>query len=360
MIRHVLHLVGSPTNDFYRALSELYARCCIDALGDPHRYAFTIVHVSPDGGWRFPVSLDQADMAAASPCSFADAVARIGAERIDVALPQLFCTRGMTDVRALLDLMAIPYLGNLPLQMGIAADKALTRAIVAAAGVAVPAARLLHRGDPHDAVSAAGLPAALFPVVVKPATADNSDGVALARDAADYAAAVDAAFGHADAVLVEAYVPLGREVRCGVVDRGGVLVCLPLEEYFVDEAIRPIRRSIDKLSGADATLSLAAKNGRESWIVATDDPVVPAVWAAAMRSYRALGCRQYGLFDFRIDPAGTPWFLEAGLYCSFAPHSVIVTMMAAAGTPLDTFFADAVAGLVATAPDITDRPPGVS
>jgi D-alanine-D-alanine ligase len=51
-----------------------------------------------------------------------------------------------------------------------------------------------------------------------------------------------------------------------------------------------------------------------------------------------LGCRDYSLFDFRIDPDGQPWFLEAGLYCSFAQKSVLSTMAKASGISLDTFF----------------------
>merc|ERR1712196_55082 len=45
-----------------------------------------------------------------------------------------------------------------------------------------------------------------------------------------------------------------------------------------------------------------------------------------VRSHKALGCRDYSLYDVRIDPAGNPFFLEACLYCSFAPKSVIVGM----------------------------------
>ena len=41
-----------------------------------------------------------------------------------------------------------------------------------------------------------------------------------------------------------------------------------------------------------------------------------------------------------IDPAGKPWFLEAGLYCSFAPTSVIAVMAAAAGMNVADLFAD--------------------
>jgi len=48
------------------------------------------------------------------------------------------------------------------------------------------------------------------------------------------------------------------------------------------------------------------------------------------------------LFDFRIDPGGQPWFLEAGLYCSFAQKSVISVMASAAGIPLRELFQTAI------------------
>lgn len=69
------------------------------------------------------------------------------------------------------------------------------------------------------------------------------------------------------------------------------------------------------------------------------------VWAAARLAYQALGCRHYGLFDFRIDPDGNPWFLEAGLYCSFAPGSVIAVMAAGTGVDVGELFAGALTEL---------------
>ena len=83
---------------------------------------------------------------------------------------------------------------------------------------------------------------------------------------------------------------------------------------------------------------MTAKGNAQSWIVDIDDPIVADVWEAAKQCHRALGCQQYSLFDFRIDPNNKPWFIEAGLYCSFSPKSVLVTMMEAAETPLVDFF----------------------
>ena len=142
---------------------------------------------------------------------------------------------------------------------------------------------------------------------------------------------------------------LGREVRCGIVERRTAqLVCLPLEEYAVDPERKPVRDAADKLGrGPGGELRLAAKDAAHAWMVDVDDPVTARVWAAARACHRALGCRHYGLFDFRVDPAGQPYFLEAGLYCSFARQSVIPMMAAAASITLPDLFATAVEGALA-------------
>jgi len=335
----ILQLVGSPTSDFFRELSLVYARGCVAALDDA-RYTFVFACVSPDGRWRFPQSLEGAAIDAAEPLDLAHALSTIAAARIDLALPQMFCHAGMTDYRALLELLKIPYLGNRPAAMALTADKAKTRAVVAAAGVPIPKGQLVRRGE---------TPTIVPPAVVKPSDADNSDGVTRVRSFEEYDAALESAFAHSSAVLVEEFIELGREVRCGIVERNGTLVCLPLEEYFVDAVARPIRTRADKLAGdSENGLSLVAKVSREAWIVALDDPIVERVWQVARRCHVALGARHYSLFDFRIDPSGQPWFLEAGLYCSYSPQSVLATMMAAAGEPIDQFFASSLAELFAT------------
>jgi D-alanine-D-alanine ligase len=151
---------------------------------------------------------------------------------------------------------------------------------------------------------------------------------------------------HGGAALVESYVELGREVRCGIIVRDGELICLPLEEYAVDSATKPIRGQDDKLGRADSgDLYLVAKDARHAWIVPEDDPITEAVWDAARRCHAALGCRHYSLFDFRIDPDGKPWFLEAGPYCSFAPTSVVAVMAAAIGMGVSELFATALGEL---------------
>ncbi len=327
----VLALVGSAVDDFHADLSRVYATGFVNALAERPKYELTIAFVTPDGRWRFPSGIDSDAIESVSPMSNAEAVARIAALDVDVMVPQMFCRPGMTTYRSLFDLLGVPYIGNTSEVMALTADKQTARAVVAAAGVAVPRGEVVRSAGADIGIE--------LPVVVKPVDSDNSMGVELVRERAQLTTAIDEALQYSGAALVESYIELGREVRCGIVVRDGELVCLPLEEYAVDEKSKPIRGRADKLDrNDDGELYLVAKDATRAWIVDTDDSVTDRVWDAARRCHLALGCRDYSLFDFRIDPDGRPWFLEAGLYCSYSPGSVVAVMAAAAGIELPELF----------------------
>ena len=337
--RHILQLVGSPTDDFHRELSEMYAVGCANAFFGQGLYRFSFAHISPDGAWCFPESLSLSDRRSAEKHATADALAIIASMDVDCGLPQLFCLRGMTECRAIFGILNIPFIGNNPLQMDLSANKALTRSIVSACGVNVPEAQVLTRSSSlSDSIAPLS-----YPVVVKPVGSDNSHGVSLVTDSAQLNNAVTNAQIYHDQVLIEEYIALGREVRCGIVQMKDELVCLPLEEYAVNTNDRPIRLPGDKLvRDNNAILELPRQALDLTWIVDQQDPATQVVQSAALQCYAALGCRHYGLFDFRVDPNGVPWFLEAGLYCSFSPRSVIVKMCEAHGISLENYFAQCV------------------
>jgi D-alanine-D-alanine ligase len=333
-VLNILHLVGSAHNDFYCDLSRLYAQECLAATADRSRYNFQIAYITPDRNWRFPHSLSPEDIALTKPIPLFDAIQFLTVQNIDIMLPQMFCIPGMTQYRALFDLLNIPYIGNTPDIMAITAHKARTKAIVEAAEVKVPRGELLRQGD---------VPTITPPAVIKPVSSDNSLGVTLVKEATDYDAALKKAFEYADEVIVEEFIELGREVRCGIIVKDGELIGLPLEEYLVDPHEKPIRNHADKLKQTDdGNLDYAAKDNIKAWIVDPNDPITQKVQQVAKKCHQALGCRHYSLFDFRIDPKGQPWFLEAGLYCSFSPKSVISSMAKAAGMPLNDLLITAI------------------
>ena len=320
----VLHLAGSAVSDFHADLSLTYARGCLAATAASHEAH--PAYVSPDGRWRFPPSFSAEAIGAAVAVDPAEALAHVGRLGLDAVLPQMFCLPGMTSYRALFDVLGVRVVGNPAEVMAIGARKAAAKAMVAAAGVDVPAGEVLGRGQ---------RPTVAPPAVVKPEDADNSQGVTLVRSVEEFDDALDTAFAHADRVIVEEFVPLGREVRCGILERDGELVGLPLEEYRLSEE-HPVRGYADKLApSSDGGLRLVAKNDPDVVMVEVDDPVTARAWDVARRCHVALGCRDYSLFDLRIDPAGRPVFLEASLYCSFSPASVLAVMAHAGGIELD-------------------------
>ena len=346
----VLHLTGSPESQFFADLSLLYASGCLESACDSDRYDSLIAHVSPDRLWKFPESLDSDVIAHAKPMSFAQAMQRLEDSKIDVVVPQMFCYSGMTHFRSLFDLLGVPMVGNPSSVMSIAADKVLTRDVVSNAGVRVPDATVLRRDDLKFAgkgcvVSELSLGEfnLKLPLIVKPALADNSMGVGWVTSDAELQLAINEAFDYCDTVLIEQYIPLGREVRCGVIEKDGVLVCLPLQEYRMEGESSFIRATSSKLTQSDnGDLDLTSKHNPQSWIVDVNDPLTQRVWDAALICHQSLGCRDYSLFDFRIDCDGRTWFLEAGLYCSFSPSSIVVAMAEAANLPLTTLFDDLV------------------
>jgi D-alanine-D-alanine ligase len=330
----LLHLVGSAVDEVHAELSRVYASDALGALETSSSFVSRIAYVAPDGSWRFPDGLEPPDLEAAAPLAPHEALAHLAAAPPDVLVPQMFCTPGLTSYRALFELLGIPSVGNPASVMASTMDKVVARAIVAAAGVPVPPGQVVRRGDDVTLTP---------PLVVKPAAADNSVGVSLVRDAAELAPALEQALAHGEVVLVERYIELGRELRCGTIRRDGRLVALPPEEYAVDPTTKPIRDRADKLAKDDrGRLRLVAKGADRAWIVADDDPALPAVQAVARACHLALGCEHHGLVDLRLDPDGQPWFLEAGPYCSFGPSSVVATMARAAGLGSIELFEEAI------------------
>ena len=209
--------------------------------------------------------------------------------------------------------------------------------MVAAAGVDVPAGEVLRRGD---------RPTVAPPAVVKPADADNSLGVTLVRSRDGYARPRRPRSRTPRRSWSRSSCRSGGEVRCGLVERDGELVGLPLEEYLLDEATRPVRSYDDKLA---PDRRRRAAPGGEGQPRGADrrrrrPRHRPGVGRRAPLPRRARAAATTRSSTSASTPTGRPVFLEASLYCSFAPSSVLAVMAAAGGIALDELLATAVTG----------------
>merc|ERR1719198_2825855 len=116
------------------------------------------------------------------------------------------------------------------------------------------------------------------------------------------------------------------------------LEILPKIEYILED----IRTNAHKLATNNGQLLstdddpaqaiLAAKKDGDRVCPAQLEPEVHArLDDLARRAHKALGCKYYSLYDVRIDERGYPFMLEAALFCSFSPYSVIVSLAAKSG-----------------------------
>lgn len=327
----VLHLCGSQVSKYYEGVSAYYASQCFATVVDQKTFQHVIAMVHLDGTWSFPESFSDDAKSAAARLSLVQAITKIQELAPGVVVPHMFCLPGMTSFRALFDTLGVPMVGNDAGIMALSTNKAQSRAVVAAAGVHVPEAELLRVGD-H--------PKMLPPFVLKPCNEDNSMGVTLftGKDGQSLDEALKTAFQFDSEVLCERYIPLGREIRCAVVEGSdGSLDLLPCLEYFLTEE-HPIRASGDKLVTDENGVPVDVTRGGRQCPADIDPVLLEKLRQLACRSHRALGCRDYSLYDVRVDPSGEPYFLEACLYCSFAPKSVIVGMSVAKGVSQQDIF----------------------
>jgi len=326
--KKVLHLIGSTQDEFYFDLSVLYARACDDCPDlDRTRYDFLYALVHLDGTWSFPASLSDKELAVAPHLSLPTAIAQVATMAPDVMVPHMFCVEGMTRYRSLFDLLRIPFLGNHEYTVWPATDKAVTKQLLAANGVQVPRGELMEKGR-HEIPSSVHVP-----LVVKPCNEDNSRGITLVRREEDVAAALEYAFSFDPRVIVDEYIA-GREVRAACIEEAdGSLTVLPKMEYF----LKDIRTSAHKLA-TDSSGKLtnnaikAAKKDGDRQCPADLSPALHArIDAMVKEAHRVLKCRHYSLYDIRVDAEEQPYILEAALFCSFSPLSVIPAMAQHAG-----------------------------
>lgn len=327
----VLHLVGSSVSEYYEGVSSYYASECFQAVTETGTYEHRIARVHCDGTWSFPKDYSEEEKAAPR-VDIIQALQTIKDLTPSVMIPHMFCLPGMTTFRTLFEALKIPMVGCDGPLMSLSTNKAHSRVIVESAGVPVAKGELLHKGDK---------PTLQPPFVLKPCSEDNSMGITLftGKNGQDLDEALETAFTFDDEVLCEKFVPLGREIRVGVLELDdGSLEMLPCIEYILDPE-QPIRSSADKLSTDSRGVATKPNPATRRQCPADIDPTLRGkLEQLAMRSHRALGCRDYSLYDVRVDPEGEPYFLEACLYCSFAPKSVIVLMAGAKGTSQQEVF----------------------
>ena len=334
---NIVHFFGSTQDEFYNGVSLYYMRDAYKNLVERAEspvsslYNHILLHCHPDGTWSFPTSLDDNGIHSAERVSFETVISTINILKPVAAAPYMFCMSGMTTIRGLFEMLDVPVIGNTPESMALSTNKWQTLCLLKAAGVPVAKNELLTKKTGQEKVP---MPSMEAPFIIKPCSEGNSLGISLFKgeEDEDLKSNVEDAFAYDNEVLVEQFIPLGYEVRVAVVeDENGYLEVLPICKYVLNES-HPIRALEDKLQTDEEGLpTTPTKCTRELPAVSLPNKVICSIEHYALKAHNAIGCRDYSIFDIRVSPDGTPYFIEASLYCCYASSSIIVLMSEAAG-----------------------------
>jgi D-alanine-D-alanine ligase len=221
----------------------------------------------------------------------------------DVVWPVLHGASGEDGaLRGLLDMLGITYVGSDAEATRLAWNKPVAKTLVERLGVPTPSSITLSR----DAFRELGAESVLstvvdslgIPLVVKPAHGGSAQGVSWVDSTDDLRKAMVHAFTYSDSALIERRI-IGTEVCVTILDTGDG-----------PTAVQPVE--IEPLSGHyDFEARYTAGATRFYTPPRLDEKVLSTATKTALNAYQALGLRHLARVDLMVDPAGTPWFLEA-------------------------------------------------
>lgn len=256
-----------------------------------------------------PVPPSETDLARLGGSALALASEAADIRGVDVVFLALHGGAGEDGrVQAVLDLAGLAYTGSNHIASAAAMDKDLSKRLFRAAGVPT-ADWLMAPATAADVERALG-----WPVVVKPNKQGSTVGLSVVRDPQGFTGALELARRHDDEIMIERFVP-GRELTVGILEGQALPVgeIIPRGEIFDYES---------KYQKGGAREIFPADLPREAAL---------ELQRLAVRAHHALKLGTYSRIDFRLDPQGRFWCLEANSLPGMTANSLLPQAARAAG-----------------------------
>lgn len=199
-------------------------------------------------------------------------------------------------VPALLDMLDIPFTGSDAIALGVSLDKALTKTVALANGIATPK---FSKAKDLEILKELNLS---FPLFVKPNCEGSSMGIgddAFVENQKQLQKAVKSILENYRAtVLIEEFME-GREFAVGILGNSTDLKILPVLEIIYPGEILYYR--YENKSKHDRELRCPAE---------IPEDTAEDMKKMAVTIFSVLECRDFARVDFREDRQGKPYFLE--------------------------------------------------
>jgi D-alanine-D-alanine ligase len=211
-------------------------------------------------------------------------------------------------IQAMLDLAGLAYTGSNHIASAAAMDKDMSKRLFRSVGVPTPN-WMMAPAKAEDVVRQLK-----WPVIVKPNKQGSTVGLSVVREPGQLAAAIERARAFDDEVMIEQFVP-GREFTVGVLEGKA----LPVGEIIPQGEVFDYQSKY-QIGGA-----------RE--VFPADIPASEAqvLQRYAVLAHNVLKLGVYSRIDFRRDPDGNVWCLEANSLPGMTATSLLPQAAKAAG-----------------------------
>lgn len=226
---------------------------------------------------------------------------------------------------ALLDILQIPYTGSNYLTLALCLSKPKTKQLLLYNGIRTPKFQIFKTGNEK-------LKAELkLPLIVKPSREDASIGIrddsVIHKKKKLKPKILDIISTYKQPALVEGYIE-GREFNIGIMGNDKPLV-LPLSEILFN-----LPKNMNKICSYESKwiIDHEAYNGTKPQCPAeVSEKLSRKLTDLALRSYKLMGCQDYGRIDFRVDRFGRPYILEVNPNPDISPNAGLANMASKAG-----------------------------
>lgn len=212
-----------------------------------------------------------------------------------------------SQIPVMLEMLNIPYTGCGPLSAAITLDKAVAKKILIAHGIKTPPYQVFN--TPEDELDSN----LSFPLIVKPNGEGSSAGIekdSVCKDEIVLRKKLKQLFNkYKQPILAEKFLS-GREFTISLIGNGEDLRVLPIMEI----AYERFPKMDFYIDCYEAKSIWCAENGLEEAVVAEDridSDLKRRLSEIAINSFNALGLRDFGRIDMRLDEKDNIYVLEA-------------------------------------------------
>lgn len=228
-------------------------------------------------------------------------------------------------LQAYFDLLGIPYSSPDHIGSTLTFNKWYCSTLLRQMGYNVAKSHYLRRGEAIDEnliVEKLGLPC-----FVKPCSCGSSFGISKVKLKEELFSAISEAFEYDHEIMIEGFLP-GKEVTCGVYQKGQEVVSLPVTQII------PNGEFFDYAAKYEG-------NSQEITPARITDHQTAEVQRIAGEIYLKLNLRGVVRIDFMLHE-DTPYIIEVNAVPGLSAESLVPQQVRAANIPMNQFFTDIV------------------